>query len=244
MSSTSLVSDAQVKTLLTDANFAKCAKESIRDVAAWMLSHSDASSTITRVWLQVLNTPSTTATHKLSLLYVANEVLHHSRKRPSSFGSAFSSVLKDAFSATCNGNGSDAAASKSESELPEKLYKLVEVWRTKSILPDNVCEDLTSVIMTAFATFEPQTVVVSGPSAVVQIDGIPEGDTVVARLVRIAELYGRVRKCGDVSSESAARSKLIHAIKELETHEEHELRRVQKRARLSNSNSVSEDRQS
>lgn len=109
-------------------------QESITSISQWIMFHRRHAPQTVKTWLQYLQEASNH--RKLHLIYLANEVVQQSRARKKEeFLNAFTPVIVDAIR--------DAYA-KVNSDLRNKIRRVVGVWRQRNIFSVNVLDALES----------------------------------------------------------------------------------------------------
>ncbi|KAA8648849.1 CTD-interacting domain-containing protein [Aspergillus tanneri] len=98
-------------------------QEGIVTVAQWVMFHRRHAERTAQLWLQKLR--DSPAPKRLNLIYLANEVAQQSRaRRKDDFLIAFSPIIAEAVSTAYKGASND---------IQQKLRRVVEVWRQRSI---------------------------------------------------------------------------------------------------------------
>ncbi|KAJ5155234.1 hypothetical protein N7492_008037 [Penicillium capsulatum] len=113
-------SDDAVKAKLSALNETQ---ESIVTVAQWVMFHRRHSERIVQIWLQKIR--DSPPPKRLNLIYLANEIAQQSKARSKpEFLHAFSPVVAEATAAAYTGTSN---------EIQQKLRRVVEVWRQRSV---------------------------------------------------------------------------------------------------------------
>ncbi|GAB7347356.1 hypothetical protein MBLNU459_g4292t1 [Dothideomycetes sp. NU459] len=98
-------------------------QESIVSVAQWIIFHRRHADRTAELWLEKLKEANTSK--KLNLIYLANEVVQQSKARKKEdFLLAFSPIVADATATAYKG---------ATQEVQQKIRRVVEVWRQRSI---------------------------------------------------------------------------------------------------------------
>ncbi|BDD57997.1 hypothetical protein MPDQ_008149 [Monascus purpureus] len=98
-------------------------QEGIVTVSQWVIFHRRYAERIAQLWLQKLR--DSPAPKRLNLIYLANEVTQQSKaRRKEDFVNAFSPIIAEAMTIAYKG---------SSNEIQQKLRRVVEVWRQRSI---------------------------------------------------------------------------------------------------------------
>ncbi|KAJ0426484.1 RNA polymerase II-binding domain-containing protein [Aspergillus carlsbadensis] len=112
--------DDSVKAKLSALNETQ---EGIVTVAQWVMFHRRHADRTAQLWLQKLR--DSPAPKRLNLIYLANEVAQQSRaRRKDDFLIAFSPIIAEAVATAYKGSSND---------IQQKLRRVVEVWRQRSI---------------------------------------------------------------------------------------------------------------
>ncbi|PHH70005.1 hypothetical protein CDD83_5540 [Cordyceps sp. RAO-2017] len=97
--------------------------DSIATAAQWIMFHRRHADRTVQLWMQRLKDSS--STKRLSLVYLANEVVQQSRIRhKEDFVTAFSPVIAEATAIAYKG---------APAEIQAKLRRVVDVWKDRSI---------------------------------------------------------------------------------------------------------------
>jgi regulator of Ty1 transposition protein 103 len=98
-------------------------QEGIVTVAQWVMFHRRHAERTAQLWLQKLR--DSPAPKRLNLIYLANEVAQQSRARKKQdFLIAFSPIIAEATAIAYKG---------ASNEIQQKIRRVVEVWRQRSI---------------------------------------------------------------------------------------------------------------
>ncbi|KAK9448132.1 RNA polymerase II-binding domain-containing protein [Limtongia smithiae] len=109
-------------------------QEAVVNISQWLMFHRRHAKRSVKTWAQVL--ADVPAYRKLALIYLANEVLQQAKMRGrEEFLLAFPSIIVDAL---------DNAYRQCTTEVQVKIKRVVEVWRTRDILPPTVLADIDS----------------------------------------------------------------------------------------------------
>lgn len=128
--------DEAVKQKLSALNESQ---DSIVTVAQWLMFHRRQAVRTAELWLQKMKDPSTTASKKLSLMYLANEMVQQSKlKKKDDILAAFSTLI---------GEGMIIAYKSAPPDVQNKLKRTVEVWRQRNILDQASQEAIEAQIM-------------------------------------------------------------------------------------------------
>ncbi|KAF2004116.1 DUF618-domain-containing protein, partial [Amniculicola lignicola CBS 123094] len=107
-------------------------QDSIAGVGAWILFHRRFADRIAQLWMQRVK--ESTPSKKLTLIYLANEIVQQSRNRKKEeFLKAFDPIIAEATTAAYKGTSSDAQ---------NKMRRVIDVWRQRSVFRQNIQEDI------------------------------------------------------------------------------------------------------
>ncbi|ODQ64293.1 DUF618-domain-containing protein [Nadsonia fulvescens var. elongata DSM 6958] len=129
-------------TLLSKFSALNESQESIVSISQWVMFHRRYADQSARIWASCLQKAS--ANKRLSLIYLANEVVQQSRaKKKDAFLTAFAVVISEAIT---------NAYRKSSPEIKSKIKRVVEVWKQRSIFPAQTINDIESKLKNIGAT--------------------------------------------------------------------------------------------
>ncbi|KAL8706118.1 MAG: hypothetical protein Q9201_000820 [Fulgogasparrea decipioides] len=112
-------------------------QESIASVAQWIIFHRRHADRTCAIWLERLR--ETTANKRLTLIYLANEVVQQSKaRRKDDFLIAFSPVIAEATATAYKGATND---------VQEKIRRTVEVWSQRRIFDKPIQEAVEARIL-------------------------------------------------------------------------------------------------
>ncbi|KAK9457004.1 RNA polymerase II-binding domain-containing protein [Dipodascopsis uninucleata] len=107
-------------------------QEAIVNIAQWVLFHRRYADQTVKTWTKALN--DAPAHRKLGLIYLANEVVQQSRaRRKEEFLRAFSGSIAESI---------ENAYRQCNADLQGKIRRVVEVWRQRTIFPEEVLMDI------------------------------------------------------------------------------------------------------
>lgn len=128
--------DEAVKQKLSALNESQ---DSIVTVAQWLMFHRRQTSRTAELWLQRIKDPSTTASKRLNLMYLANELVQQSKiKKKDDILAAFLTLV---------GDGMIVAYRGAPPDVQNKLKRLSEVWRQRNIFDQASQEAMEAQIM-------------------------------------------------------------------------------------------------
>ncbi|KAL8809416.1 MAG: hypothetical protein Q9200_003426, partial [Gallowayella weberi] len=126
--------DDAVKAKLSSLNETQ---ESIVSVAQWIMFHRRHADRTCTIWLERMR--ETTVNKRLTLIYLANEVVQQSKaRRKDDFLIAFSPVIAEATATAYKGATND---------IQEKIRRTVEVWSQRRIFEKPIQEAVEGRIM-------------------------------------------------------------------------------------------------
>ncbi|ORY85091.1 RNA polymerase II-binding domain-domain-containing protein [Protomyces lactucae-debilis] len=113
-------------------------QETIVSVAQWVMFYKRNAAQIVDIWHQAVRDAS--SNRKLNLIYLANEVAQTSRakKRPE-YPEALSKVMPDAL---------EHVFRQSTTSIQEKLKRVVDVWRQRSVFSPQVIDEISQRLQT------------------------------------------------------------------------------------------------
>jgi len=108
---------------------------SIQGVSLWLLHHRKHYQTSVKVWYKELG--NTRNEKKLTMLYLANDVVQNARKKYPEIPKEFGTVMKPVFS--------HLAALGLDQKTDGSLDRLVKIWRERQIFDKKVTQDIEKV---------------------------------------------------------------------------------------------------
>ncbi|KAK9237241.1 RNA polymerase II-binding domain-containing protein [Lipomyces kononenkoae] len=107
-------------------------QEAIVNISQWVLFHRRYADQTVKTWAKALN--DAPAHRKLALVYLANEVVQQSRARKrEEFLKAFSPTIAEAL---------ENAYRQCSPDLQAKIRRVVDVWRQRTVFPDDVLKGI------------------------------------------------------------------------------------------------------
>ncbi|XP_033831198.1 regulation of nuclear pre-mRNA domain-containing protein 2a [Periophthalmus magnuspinnatus] len=111
--------------------------DSIQGLSTWCIENKKYHSVIVRQWLKHVRKAS--ASHRLNLLYLANDVIQNcKRKNAIVYRTAFSEVLVDAF-LLINSDG--------DAKVIRSVERILSIWEERSVYEGNLISDLRSALV-------------------------------------------------------------------------------------------------
>uniref|UniRef100_A0A3B3Z8T6 Regulation of nuclear pre-mRNA domain-containing protein 2 n=1 Tax=Periophthalmus magnuspinnatus TaxID=409849 RepID=A0A3B3Z8T6_9GOBI len=108
--------------------------DSIQGLSTWCIENKKYHSVIVRQWLKHVRKAS--ASHRLNLLYLANDVIQNcKRKNAIVYRTAFSEVLVDAF------------FSDGDAKVIRSVERILSIWEERSVYEGNLISDLRSALV-------------------------------------------------------------------------------------------------
>jgi len=111
--------------------------QSIQQLSLWLIHHRKHYHSIVKVWFKELG-KSPTATRKLTLLYLANDVVQNSKKKHPEIAKEFGSVMVKVMSHLSHVKDIDAKTVKS-------VARLLSIWQDRNIFEPKVQSEMAKV---------------------------------------------------------------------------------------------------
>lgn len=108
---------------------------SIQGVSLWLLHHRKHYKDSVQVWLRELNKVGNE--RKLTLLYLANDVVQNARKKYPEVGKEFGTVMKEVFS--------NLAGLELDKKTIANIGRLVNIWRSRQIFESSVQQEICRI---------------------------------------------------------------------------------------------------
>jgi len=108
---------------------------SIQSVSLWLLHHRKHYQTCVKIWYKELG--NTKKERKLTMLYLANDVVQNAKKKYPDIPKEFGKVMKPVFA--------HLAAMEFDSKTDASLERLVKIWKERQIFDKNVIGDIEKV---------------------------------------------------------------------------------------------------
>ncbi|KAH7115844.1 RNA polymerase II-binding domain-containing protein [Dendryphion nanum] len=132
-------SDEGIKAKLASLNETQ---DSISTVSQWIMFHRRQADRSAQIWLQRIK--ETTVTKKLSLIYLANEIVQQSKiRKRDEFLQAWDPIIVEATTAAYRGSSSDVQG---------KIRRVVEVWRQRQVFRSSVQDQIEASLNEADRT--------------------------------------------------------------------------------------------
>ncbi|KAJ8029691.1 Regulation of nuclear pre-mRNA domain-containing protein 2 [Holothuria leucospilota] len=136
-------------------------QDSVQTMALWVVHHRSHFKQIVEVWIQSLR-DATKESHRLTLMYLANDVIQNSRRKGVS-------VFKDGFAGVLE----EAASLCRDESIRKSVLRIITIWEERNIFDSEFCEKLLAASVSSqsikpkvdakfLATFNPADV----PSAI------------------------------------------------------------------------------
>jgi regulator of Ty1 transposition protein 103 len=114
-------------------------QQSVQTLSLWLIHHRKHSSTIVSTWLRELTNTSNTE-RKLTLIYLANDILQNSRKKGYEYMNEFSHALSEAF---------EDIVKYSDDKTLFTLERILNIWKDRKIYADEKIENLRNALHTS-----------------------------------------------------------------------------------------------
>lgn len=129
-------SDASLLKKLQDLN---STQQSVQTLSLWLIHHRKYAKTVTNTWLRELQ-QAAKPERKLTLMYLANDILQNSRKKGEEYLKEFTNVLEQAIENTSR---------FSDSNTRFTLERILNIWKDRKIYQDETIEKYRKLIHTA-----------------------------------------------------------------------------------------------
>ncbi|KAF2019782.1 DUF618-domain-containing protein [Aaosphaeria arxii CBS 175.79] len=125
--------DEAIKAKLASLNETQ---ESISGVSQWIMFHRRHAERTAQIWMQRVK--ESTPNKKLSLIYLANEIVQQSKiRKKDEFLRAYDAIIVEAAAAAYKG---------SSSEVQGKIRRVVEVWRGRQVFKQQIQEQIEAAL--------------------------------------------------------------------------------------------------
>lgn len=129
-------SDASLLKKLQDLN---STQQSVQTLSLWLIHHRKYAKTVANTWLRELQ-QAAKPERKLTLMYLANDILQNSRKKGEEYLKEFTHVLEQAIENTSR---------FSDSNTRFTLERILNIWKDRKIYQDETIEKYRKLIHTA-----------------------------------------------------------------------------------------------
>lgn len=121
----------------SDSNFVKKlgelnnTQQSIQTLSLWLIHHRKHSKTIVQVWLREMQ--RVRASHRLTFMYLANDVIQNSKKKGPEFTKDFATVLPDAYK---------FATKDAEEKVKKSVDRILGIWEERAVYSKHFIEQI------------------------------------------------------------------------------------------------------
>lgn len=131
-----MMSGYSEESLLKKLEDLKISTPSIQGVSLWIMHHKKHYRTTVKTWYNHF-TSVTGGERKLTLLYLANDVVQNARKKHPETGSEFGLVMKEVFA--------HLAGVELDVKTVERIARLVHVWRDRQIFEKEIQDEISRI---------------------------------------------------------------------------------------------------
>ncbi|KAI7798850.1 hypothetical protein IRJ41_015899, partial [Triplophysa rosa] len=111
-------------------------QQSVQTLSLWLIHHRKHSKTIVRVWYNELKKAQ--VPRKLTLLYLANDVIQNSKRKGPEFTQDFAPVIVDAFK---------HVSSQGDEGCKKQLGRVLSIWQERAVYENEVLGKLSEVLL-------------------------------------------------------------------------------------------------
>ncbi|XP_063244707.1 regulation of nuclear pre-mRNA domain-containing protein 1B [Bacillus rossius redtenbacheri] len=131
-------------------------QQSIQTLSLWLIHHRKHHATIVKVWFKELLKAD--YSRKLTLMYLANDVIQNSKKKGPEFGKEFATVLKRAFE--------NIDIPENDKKIKRNIERLLQIWEERGVYDSKLIKECRKALESRVtATGEPVAVsAVSAPA--------------------------------------------------------------------------------
>ncbi|XP_048778107.1 regulation of nuclear pre-mRNA domain-containing protein 1B-like isoform X1 [Ostrea edulis] len=121
----------------SDSNFVKKlgelnnTQQSIQTLSLWLIHHRKHSKTIVQVWLREMQ--RVRATHRLTFMYLANDVIQNSKKKGPEFTKDFATVLPDAYK---------ISTKDADDKVKKSVDRILGIWEERGVYSKNFIDQM------------------------------------------------------------------------------------------------------
>jgi regulator of Ty1 transposition protein 103 len=113
-------------------------QQSVQTLSLWLIHHRKFAKNIVALWLRELKS-QTNCEKKLTLIYLANDILQNSRKKGNEYLNEFDKALNEAFENTTK---------YSDNKILFTLERILNIWKDRKIYSEKRLDDLKAIIHT------------------------------------------------------------------------------------------------
>lgn len=106
-------------------------QQSIQTLSLWLIHHRKHSKTIVQVWLREMQ--RVRASHRLTFMYLANDVIQNSKKKGPEFTKDFATVLPDAYK---------FATKDAEEKVKKSVDRILGIWEERAVYSKHFIEQI------------------------------------------------------------------------------------------------------
>ncbi|KAK7505635.1 hypothetical protein BaRGS_00002906 [Batillaria attramentaria] len=135
----------------TDANLVKKLAElnntqqSIQTLSLWLIHHRKHAQSIVKIWHREL--VKARPSKKLTIIYLANDVIQNSKKKGPEFAKHFETVLPDAFA--------NAAKKSEDKKTQQSLERVITIWKERGVYDKHFIKKLKHALEGKTGKLEP-----------------------------------------------------------------------------------------
>jgi len=107
------------------------AQQSIQTLSLWLIHHRKHSKTIVQTWYRELE--KSKPSKRLTLIYLANDVIQNSKKKAPEFCKDFAHILPDAFT---------QASKDADDKMRASLLRVISIWKDRGVYDKNFVKQL------------------------------------------------------------------------------------------------------
>jgi regulator of Ty1 transposition protein 103 len=111
-------------------------QQSVQTLSLWLIHHRRHSKHIVSIWLDQLKHTDSNE-RKLTLIYLANDILQNSRKKGDEYLNEFSTVLNEAI---------QSSASTADDKTKFTLERILNIWKDRKIYPDKTIDKFKATL--------------------------------------------------------------------------------------------------
>ncbi|XP_078335682.1 regulation of nuclear pre-mRNA domain-containing protein 1B-like isoform X1 [Crassostrea virginica] len=106
-------------------------QQSIQTLSLWLIHHRKHSKTIVQVWLREMQ--KVRASHRLTFMYLANDVIQNSKKKGPEFTRDFATVLPDAYK---------FATKDADEKVKKSVDRILGIWEERAVYSKHFIEQI------------------------------------------------------------------------------------------------------
>lgn len=121
-------------------------QQSVQTLSLWLIHHRKNSKIIVKTWFKEL-TGNSKPDRKLTLLYLANDILQNSRKKGSEYLKEYSNMMQDAI---------EDIAKYSDDKTRFTVERILNIWKDRKIYPDEQIEKFRQKLHSTKSLISPE----------------------------------------------------------------------------------------